>query len=436
MRRLAAFSRLVLALAFALLVARPLRAEEPPIVIVLSWDGTRWDYPERATTVALARMQKEGARATRLTPVFPSSTFPNHVSLATGTYVDRHGIIANRFKDDAGREFDYGNDAAWIAAEPLWVAAERQGVRAATYFWVGSETDWRGTGATYRMKPFDASIGEAAKVDQILAWLALPADQRPRLIMSWWHGCDRVGHEEGPNSPNIAKQLVAQDAELARLFTALDARGAWPRTTVLVVSDHGMAEADAPIDVEAALEAAGVGARVANGGGDAQVYVEDRAQLDAARAALAKLPGAKAWTPDALPPGFRSFFPGRSGDLTLAATPPGVLARPNLAQRAQAAANRMRGLSTGAHGYDPELPDMGAIFFALGRGVPPGTKLAHARAIDVAPTAAALLGIDPPLQSEGSALFATPAASAQQSAARSEPSGERSQQDSNSDANP
>ena len=118
-------------LAFVLLLSGAAAAAppEPPVVIVLSWDGTRYDYPERAQTLALARMQRDGARADRLTPVFPSSTFPNHVSLATGTYVDRHGIIGNRFKDDAGRVFDYSNDASWIAAEPLWIAAERQGVR-------------------------------------------------------------------------------------------------------------------------------------------------------------------------------------------------------------------------------------------------------------------------------------------------------------------
>ena len=43
--------------------------------------------------------------------------------------------------------FHYSNDASWIEAEPLWVAAERQGVRAAVFFWVGSENDWNGTGA-------------------------------------------------------------------------------------------------------------------------------------------------------------------------------------------------------------------------------------------------------------------------------------------------
>ena len=110
----------------------------------------------------------------RLLPVFPTSTFPNHVSLATGAHVDRHGIVGNVFFDPRHGLYRYSSEASWIEAEPVWVSAERQGVRTASFFWVGSESDWRGTGTTYRRAPFDSGIPEAAKVDQILAWLDLP----------------------------------------------------------------------------------------------------------------------------------------------------------------------------------------------------------------------------------------------------------------------
>ncbi|MFI5315172.1 MAG: ectonucleotide pyrophosphatase/phosphodiesterase [Myxococcota bacterium] len=380
-------------------------ADEKPVVIVLSWDGTRHDYPARVATVALARMAKDGAHAERLTPVFPSSTFPNHVSLATGTYPDRHGIIENSFTDTKGAHFEYGNDASWIEAEPLWIAAERQGIHAAVFFWVGSESDWHGRGATYRMRPFDSGVTEAVKVDQILAWLDLPAGSRPGLIMSWWHGCDAVGHARGPNVPEIAAQLLAQDRELARLFAGLDARGAWTHATVIVVSDHGMAEIQGVVDPQPALDAAGVRARVDYASGEGQVYLRDPAQRDAALAALAQVSGLQAFANDRLPERFRSYFPGRSGDLTIAVSPPRVLGRASLRQRASATWSWLRGKTSGAHGFDPALPDMGAIFYALGRGVPHGAALGEVRAIDVAPTVSALLGIAPPEQSEGRALF-------------------------------
>ncbi len=83
-----------------------------PTVILLSWDGVRHDYPDRGQLPALARMMREGARAEKLLPVFPSSTFPGHVSLATGTYPDRHGIVDNRFIDRQRGRFEMENDAS------------------------------------------------------------------------------------------------------------------------------------------------------------------------------------------------------------------------------------------------------------------------------------------------------------------------------------
>jgi predicted AlkP superfamily pyrophosphatase or phosphodiesterase len=191
-------------------------------VIVLSWDGTRWDYPDRIELPALDRLAREGVRAERMIPVFPASTFPNHVSLATGTYVDRHGIVANRFRDTDRGTYSYSDDASWIEAEPVWVTAERQGVRAASFFWVGAQTDWNGVGATHRVTPFSSRTPESKKVDQILDWLDLPEPERPHLILSWWHGADSVGHRYGPDHARVARALTGQDAELERLLRGLD----------------------------------------------------------------------------------------------------------------------------------------------------------------------------------------------------------------------
>jgi predicted AlkP superfamily pyrophosphatase or phosphodiesterase len=116
--------------------AEPPAAPAPapaPTVILLSLDGVRYDYLDRDELPAFARIAREGLRADALEPVFPSSTFPNHVSLATCAPADRHGIVANTFQDRTRGGFDYSNDASWIEAEPLWVAAERQGERASPH---------------------------------------------------------------------------------------------------------------------------------------------------------------------------------------------------------------------------------------------------------------------------------------------------------------
>jgi len=387
-------------------------------VILLSWDGMRWDYPERGQTPSLARMQRDGARAERLVPVFPSVTFPNHVSMATGTYPDRHGIIANRFHDAQGKQFSNADVASWLEAEPLWVTAERQNVRTAVYFWVGSESDWRGHGVSYRIAPFDPTVPESAKVEQILRWVDLPADTRPGLIMSYWSGCDSEGHAFGPDSAQVTAKLGLEDRALAALFAGLDARAAWPYTTVIVTSDHGMAAVREVADVETPLAARHIAANFEYSVGEAQVYLADPAQRDAALRAYAGGTGFKAYASDALPPELaRGHFPGRGGQITAVGEPPYALGRGGMEGFFARWWHWLRGDGThGAHGFVPSHPDMGAIFFALGRGVPAGTKLGEIRTIDVAPTVAALLEIEPPQSSEGRALFG----SADQTASKTE----------------
>ena len=366
-------------------------------VIVISLDGVRHDYLDRAPFPAFARIARDGLRAARLIPVYPSNTFPGHVSLATGATPAVHGIVDNRFWDRArNQRFEYSNDAGWIDAEPLWVTAERQGVHAATYFWVGSEIDWRGVGARYRVAPYDAKVGEAEKVARILAWLDLPPRDRPRLVMSYWHGADGVGHAEGPDSPGVVKQLAEQDRQLGMLLAGLDARGAWPHTTLLVVSDHGMTRVGKSVPIQGALRSAKVRARVEPSSSVAHVFLEDPADLARAERALAGLEGVHVDRRDALPASLHLSHPTRTGDLVVRADPPYTFAKSGWFERAP----------RGMHGYAPEHPDMAGIFLAVGRGVPAGAKLDAVQMIDVAPTAARLLGIDPPRNAEGRAIAA------------------------------
>ena len=389
---------------------------ELSVVILLSLDGVRHDYLDRDALPAFARIEKEGLRAEGMLPVFPSSTFPSHVSLATCAPVDRHGIVANTFVDRERGLFDYSNDASWIEAEPLWVAAERQGVRAAAFFWVGSETPWHGVAATYRETPFDEAVTEDRKVDQILAWLDLPPEQRPRLVMSWWHGADHEGHLHGPDAPEVHAAMQVQDAALARLLAGLDARKAWGTTTLLLVSDHGMLAQGESVDPMDTLTPLGITGRFLSGGPFGHITLDDPARAAEAAAALDALPQIDAWTAANIPESFRYRVPQREGDVFVLAQPPLRLGGGSLLLDLRTALGALLGRTLGAHGYDPATtPEMHGIFLALGRGVPAGARTGEQRALDVAPTAARLLGIDPPQGCEGhpiEAIVPPPAAGA------------------------
>ncbi len=382
-------------------------SDEAPIVIVLSWDGMRHDYPDLGDFPALQRVETEGVRAERLTPVFPSSTFPGHVSMATGTYPDKHGIVDNVFLDQTRGRYAYSGDASWIEAEPLWIAAERQGVKTATYFWVGSESDWQGMGTSYRMAPFDGGRPEAEKVDQILDWLSLPEAERPRLIMSYWAGADGVGHNDGPDSRSVVAQIEAQDAQLGRLLSGIDALELWPRTTLIIVSDHGMTAWTEVLNLNGAFEAEGIDA-VAVGAAVVQVHltapVPDAEMRAALKKILADVPGAQIHKGDSLPASYRLQRDSRIGDWVIVLPPPYAATRSTGMELWLMQAATWFGKTLGMHGYDPSLPDMGGLFLAMGRDVP-DSPLGELRQIDLAATVAHLLNIEPPRDSEGRPIW-------------------------------
>lgn len=364
----------------------------PPVVILISLDGFRHDYPARVETPAFDRLAREGARAGRLLPVFPSQTFPNHAALATGVHADRHGILNNRFLDPERGLFDYDDHVAWYDHEPIWIHTARRGVRTHVFHWIGIAGERDGVAPAVALR-YDKSVTDDEKVDRILAWLAAPPDRRPRLVMSYFRGCDRVGHVYGPAAPQVADCVRETDARLGRLLAALDPA----RATLVVVSDHGMTATRGEIDPEEAFEEAGVAARVVAVGPVAHVYLEPGADPEAARAAAAKLPHVTIHRRDALPPDWRYRHPTRTGDLVLLA---------DFGWRFDPDLDALEGPPSlaGHHGHPPEHPDMGAIFFAWGAGVRPGASVDRARAVDVVPTVCRLLGLEPPPDLDGRAL--------------------------------
>ena len=370
-------------------------ARQDNLVIVLSWDGMRHDYPERGHYPALRRLENDGVRAGRLTPVYLSNTFPGHVSLATGAAPHVHGIVDNVFFDREKGLYSYSNNADWMTAEPLWVTAERQGVKAAVYFWVGSETDWQGTGASYRMAPFDGFRSEAEKVDQIVTWIDLPEDQRPRLIMSYWNGADTTAHVKGPDHEDVAEVIAEQDEQLGRLLAAIDARQLWTRTTVIIVSDHGMTEVTESVEIHSVLEAAKLDVQITGGGAAQHVFLKNISDRQAVRDILHRQPQVTVFEGNDIPAPLAA--PNRTGDFVVTTKPPYTLSREDsLLSKATAWISPLMGWSKGSHGYDPALPDMGGIFFAMGNDVTKGKSLPDVHQLEVAPTVTRLLGIEPP----------------------------------------
>ena len=121
-------------LGFVLLAAWPaLAAERKPLLLLVSIDGFRADYLERGFTPNLKRLALSGTHAERLTPVFPTITFPNHYSLVTGLYPDHNGIVNNTMVDPQipNQVFTLSSRTAienpvwWEEGTPIWETVVR-----------------------------------------------------------------------------------------------------------------------------------------------------------------------------------------------------------------------------------------------------------------------------------------------------------------------
>ena len=214
--------------------------------VVVSLDGFRWDYTQFYDTPFFDYMASIGVESA-LIPSFPSKTFPNHYTLATGLYPDHHGIVSNSFYDaTTGERFSLGNpktksNGRYYGGEPIWNTVQKNGQRAAVYYWPGSDVKVQDMSPwhyhEYDEKP-QLTFNE--RVDGIIEMLSLPAAERPRLVMAYFEQPDANGHRFGPQSKHTRDAVMKMDRLMQTLYQRLIALPIGPRINFIVVSDHGM----------------------------------------------------------------------------------------------------------------------------------------------------------------------------------------------------
>ena len=329
---------------------------------MLSIDGCRWDYPEIADMPHLDYMHKQGVKAESLIPAYPTKTFPNHYTMATGLYPDHHGIVQNNFYDpELEVHFTMGNralveDSVFWEGEAIWETAEKQGVRTASFYWVGSETNERYHPSI--RKYFDDEVPFATRVDSAVSWLYLPEDARPHLIMFYFEEPDGVGHNYGPESEEVKTVLEQLDSLIGVTINKIRKAEAdlGIEVNFIVTSDHGMG--DIPPDQYIFLSDHINLEDVENyAGSNPSILIKPKeGKKEELLAALSSVPKLKSWSRDELPSHYHYGTNSRIFDIIVEADRGwGVEIK-----------KRNREYSLGTHGYDPHNRDMHAIFYAMG----------------------------------------------------------------------
>ncbi len=434
-QRLPAFALCAWFLLQVIFFSFPALASTNEHVVLITIDGLAAFYlsDPAASLPTLRRLAVEGAQAEALQVSNPSTTWPNHTTLITGVYPEKHSVLFNGLLIRGGPGQPVGIDSErdqtdLIAVPTLYDQLHRAGYRTAAINWPctrhASNLDDNFPDAPNRIHQTtprlraeliragilddaeEASFAKKSVAAHDQAWLAsashLLRARPPNLLLLHLLATDVIQHRFGPQSAAAYTALAQADEEVAELVRLLDTTSLRERTTVVIASDHGFARPSKLINPNVILRKAGLlrpgprrRAQSVSEGGTAFVYLtqpttaeEDRAKVIALLSGVEGI--AAVWGPERygslhLPEPARN---SQMGDLLLVAKEGYTFSDEFFEDDIITPLP----ISLGSHGYLSTDPHMHGIFIAWGRGIKPGTKLGIVAAVDVAPTIAALLG--------------------------------------------
>jgi predicted AlkP superfamily pyrophosphatase or phosphodiesterase len=375
--------------------------QQKPYVILISIDGFRYDYAQKYGPKNLLGYAQQGVKADALIPSFPSVTFPNHYTIATGLYPSHTGLVANSFYDRARKESfsmsqkDKVKDGFWYGGTPLWVLAEQQKMVSASFYWVGSDADVQGIHPSYYYY-YNEQISNKDRVEVVKNWLILPEEKRPHFISFYYPEVDHAGHDFGPESAETKAAVQLVDGYIADLVAAVNST-ALPVNFILV-SDHGMTQVDQknPIKTPASIDKQKF--KISSAGSMMQLYANEASDILPQYAKLKA--GAvdyevylKKDVPKKLHYGPKDDRFNRIGDLVLLAKWPKVFADWKV--------------NPGFHGFDPiTVPDMKATFYAWGPAFKQGLQVPAFKNVEVYDVVTRILGLSKTSKTDGTGKVA------------------------------
>jgi predicted AlkP superfamily pyrophosphatase or phosphodiesterase len=248
-------------------------------------------------------------------------------------------------------------------------------------FWVGSDAAIEGVRPA-RWHVYDHAVSFTARVDTLLAWLDLPAAERPRLVMGYFEEPDLQGHRHGPFGAETREAVLRVDSALAQLVRGLEARKLYDSVDIVIVADHGMTEIspERVVYLDDVVDSASV--KVVNMTPNLLISARD-GDNDALLARLKRLPHLSVWKKEDVP---ARLHYGTSPRITP------IVGVADAGWMIEWRHGKVRG-DHGEHGYDNAVPDMRALFLARGPDFRPGSTIAEFPNVDVYDLLARLLGI-------------------------------------------
>ena len=381
--------RLFLLLTLVLFAVPSWGAGRENYTVIISLDGLRWDYLDTYDVPFMNQLAHDGVKAV-MQPSFPSKTFPNHYTLATGLTPDHHGIITNTFWDrERGVEFSLGNKDTrskgyYYGGDPVWLTAKHQGVKTATVFWVGSDVAIQGEHPTYWRDYQTEQMDFPGRVDEIIRLLKLPEKDRPHLVMAYFEEPDRSGHNYGPMHRMTRRAVEDMDLLLSGLWARIQLLPFADKVNLIITGDHGMASVDPKrfVDIDDVLPKHWY-ERFCNDY-PTLIYASAPQYIDSICDALQGVDHIRAWKKADLPAYLGYGTNKNMGDVVVLPDVGWLFAdKPSKKQR-------------GSHGFDHTAADMQVGFRAIGPDFKVGYEKADRfRNVCIYPLLCYLLGVQP-----------------------------------------
>ncbi|XP_055697080.1 ectonucleotide pyrophosphatase/phosphodiesterase family member 5-like isoform X2 [Phlebotomus papatasi] len=210
-------------------------------LIVISYDGFKNEYLKRNITPYLNAFREEGVSVPYMRNVFPTKTFPNHHTIATGVFPEVHGVMANTMYDrDSKKKLEYGSPMFHQnnATVPIWTLNEMQGQYSGCMMWPGSDFSYAGRNCTHSVA-YNKSISWDARVDIAMDWLK-DKEKPASLVIMYFEDPDSHGHIYGPDSKMVRELIIKLDNLTNSIQQKLKANQLSDRVNVIHLSDHGM----------------------------------------------------------------------------------------------------------------------------------------------------------------------------------------------------
>ena len=390
------------------------KPSEKQYVLLVSFDGFRYDYPEKFNLENFKKLKEKSSYAKGMIPSFPSKTFPNHYTIITGMYPGSHGLVDNKFYAPAEDKIysipdrEAVQNPKFYGGMPQWQWLQKHGMKTASYFWVGSEAPIQGEYPTY-WKQYDSNVPYTERIEQVMDWFRLPEAERPRFVTLYFEFVDTAGHQTGTNSEKLKQELQLADELLGQIMQGVENLDL-PITTI-ITADHGMidmtSEKGKIIITESLENKLKDKADVINNGMHCQVYLKNKNQKEEVyqevKQYFAGNSHVKVYKKEETPEKWHYRNHENIGDILIITDAPYYMVK----SEKDFLANR-KGI-WGTHGYDPyTTPEMMAIFYAFGNKIKENNEIKPFENIHIYPFINYILGVENPKNIDGKTKVLTP----------------------------